>query len=53
MSEAKQLNDRAAHCRDLARVTRDEMVQKELLRLAEEFDAEAEKVAKAKASTPD
>jgi len=50
MSEAQKLKDRASHCRDLARVTRDEMVQKELLRLADEFDAEAEKVAEANAS---
>ena len=44
---AEDLRERAQHCRDLAQVTRDSVVEQQLLSLAEEFDAEAEKVAKA------
>lgn len=45
MSEAKKLQEHAEHCRELARVACDKLVQKELLRLAEEFVAEAQKAA--------
>ena len=45
----KELRDRAQHCRDLSRVTRDKIVEAELHRLADEFEAEAAKEAKRKA----
>jgi hypothetical protein len=49
-TDARRLRERAHHCRDLAAVTRDAVVKKELLRLADEFEAEAQKVARRKLS---
>jgi hypothetical protein len=47
-ADAKRLRESAHHCRELAGVTRDDVVKKELIRLADEFEAEAEKVARRK-----